>query len=82
MPNGSDYVTWTAFREHEEKSDGGFDRLARLEAEVMGDQETKRPSLRVEFIREITKTRKTITWLFVGVILELAAKWIWEYVSQ
>jgi hypothetical protein len=47
-------------REAEESEYNGFRRLERLEAEVIGDEQSGRKSLRMEFTEEQRKTRSAI----------------------
>lgn len=71
MPNGSnDYVTWPYFRKHEEEAAKGYQRIERLEAEVMGDEVTGRKSLRMEFSETSQNITKTI-WRAVGAVAAL-----------
>lgn len=48
------------------------DRITRLEAEVMGDELTSRPSLRADLTDKLGKIQKTIYWIG-GLIITLLA---------
>lgn len=55
------------------------ERITRLEAEVMGDDLTKRPSLREEFINALERNRKSMIKIAVSLGIELLVMWIANY---
>lgn len=86
MPNGSEFVDWGYMREHEQRADKGFDRLERLEAEVIGDETTGRLSLRSELTKklddallEMRKTPRAIWRSMFILIFGLIIKAIFDY---
>lgn len=78
MANGDDIpVTWGEFRRHEDEAKHGYERISTLEAEVMGDEKTKRPSLRVELTNMVQtqgeKTRNTIRAVGIPLLVAFIA---------
>ena len=76
MANGDDIpVRWGEFRRHEEEAKHGYERISTLEAEVMGDDKTGRPSLRIELMSMIQtqneKTRNTIKAIGIPMIVAI-----------
>ena len=76
MPNGNDYVDWDYMRQHEAKMLEDKKEVQKLSAEVLGDKETGRLSLR----QEISKTHsmvKKFSWVIVSA---LGAKYVADIV--
>ena len=76
MANGEDAaVTWKDFNKHLEESKHGFERISGLEEEVMGNEKTGRPSLRIDLTSMIEsqgeKTRKTLRAVGIPIIVAL-----------
>lgn len=62
-------------RQHEQIAAKGFDRLARLEAEVLGDELTKRPSLREDLGQRLSKIYKLGWGVLTAMIVKMALDW-------
>ena len=53
------------------------ERITRLEAEVIGDDMTKRPSLREEFINALERNRKSM--IAISIAIQLLVMWVANY---
>lgn len=58
---GGIYVDWKYMREHEKQTREGFQRLDRIEAEMFGDDQSGRRSLREEFMLRIDQSDQSRT---------------------
>ncbi len=65
--------------EHLDETKSGFGRLNKLEAEVLGDKDTKRPSLREEFINALERNRKTMIRIAWSIAVQLAIMFFANY---
>ncbi len=86
MPNGTEYVDWKTFNNHVDDSKEGYERLGSIEAEVMGDSDAGRPSLRMELsakveqaTKELRKTRNSVWISLIILILGMAIKAIIDH---
>jgi len=83
MGNG-EYVTWSQYDKHLEETKDGYERLSRVEAEVLGDGQSQRPSLRVELSGKIDKTNKLITRIGYPILIALVVRLVmdWFHIGQ
>lgn len=74
MPNG-EYVSWEYMKAHEAKVVPLTERFLDVEAEVMGNEKSGRPSLRIELTNSIEsqgkKTRTAIWTVGISFIITL-----------
>lgn len=77
--NGDSPVTWDKYNEHLEDVKEGYARLGRLEAEVMGDLESGRPSLRHELGARIDKTNTILKAIGIPIIIAIVVKIVMDW---
>ena len=86
MPNGGDYVSWEHHGIHEQKIEQLEKTQLRIQAEVMGDEETGRPSLRVDLTSQMAIVSNKMDRFYHlvariggGLIVSILAKWVYDW---
>jgi len=76
MAPKSEFVDWPTYDTHLEDAKEGYERLDRLDAEVLGDKQTGRPSLRQELIGKLNQSRNVQIAILVAILTRIVVDWM------
>jgi hypothetical protein len=75
MTSRDGYVDWDTYAAHLQEAKGGFERLDKLDAEVLGDNKTGRPSLRMELSNKLDQSRNIQAAILVIILGRVVFDW-------